>query len=489
MKARDTLKGELEKAITELHGHCRLEIMKGDEVVDSLEFDNTVTPWVYNAINKGNFFNQIPTSSMLPLLQWFNGVVLLDKNGDATKMSIPHDANIIACANGGSGSDSTDLRRGNFNNESSSVILDTDNRIIGYKFVWYWSDTRGNTGEDQYIKAVCLTRPNLALSRYGDTTPPDTLLGEHILTFTATETLTACQIIDYGGETAYRVDVSSGNIVVKKYQIDTKQFHLFGIYNSSNQFDVTKLIAEETLTPTVPIVAPTDKAKMSVSYIGGYLHFLTWSGQGLIDHAIDASDPDSTNWTITSTSHTFTNLGVGINIADAAQSYIGKDTILYSYDSDNSIYYLTLVGSDNKFYTCDLSNDANVSQLTGASLTNNNGVFVSLSNGDWIKYWWALEGSALAVNYYHNGKVYIGREPYMSTQGWRSGYTAVNNTGYGTLIFTMHKNGRYNTDYMIGLDLPCGSVSTVWNINDDDHYKQAGMTMRVIYEVREQISN
>lgn len=487
MKTRDTLKAELVKAMTELHGHCRLEILKGDEVFDSLEFDNTVTPWVDNAINKGNFYNQIPTSAMLPLLKWFNGVVLLDKNGDATKMSIPHDANIIACANNASGSDSTDLRRGNYNNESSSVILDTDNRIIGYKFVWYWSDTRGNTGEGQHIKAVCLTRPNLALSRYGDTVPPDTLLNDYIATITTTSALSGCQIINYGGEEAYRVDISSGNIVVKKYQLDTKQFHLFGIYNSSNQFDVTKLIAEETLTPTVPIVSPTDLTLKSVSFIGGSLHVLTWSGQNLIDHTIDASDPDSTNWTISSTSHSF-NLGAGINIKGSAQSRVSKDTILYSYDSVNDNYYLTLVGTDNKFYTCDLSNDANITQLPGASLAHSNGVFVSLSNGSWIKYSYNQDNvSYLSVNYYHNGTVYMARDSYVSPGGWGNRYIAVNNTGYGTLIFSMYMVGRYNDENYIGVGFPCGSVSTVWNINDDDHYKQAGMTMRVIYEVREQI--
>lgn len=488
MKTTDTFKVELEKALTEFHGHCRLEILEGDEVVDSLEFDNTVTPWVYNAINKGNFYNQFPTSAMLPLLKWFNGVVLLDKNGDATKMSIPHDANIIACANSGSGSDSTDLRRGNFNNESSSVILDTDNRIIGYKFVWYWSDTRGNTGEDQYIKAVCLTRSNLALSRYGDTMPPDTTLSEHINNFTCTETLAGCQIIDYGGETAYRLSITSGNIVVKKYQIDTTQFHLYGVYNNSSAFDVTKLIAEETLTPTVPIAAPTSMTLTSVSYIGGLLHVLTWSGQVLIDHAIDASDEDSTNWTIASTSHTYTNLGAGISIKESVQNRLAKDAILYCYNSADDEYYLTLVGSDNKFYTCSLSNDADVSGLTGASLANSNGVFVSLSNGDWIKYSFGEDNvSYISVNYYHNGKVYLAREPYNAPAGWGCKYLAVHNTGYGTLLYSLFANGRYAGEHYIGIDMPCGSVSTVWNINDDDHYKQAGMTMRVIYEVREQL--
>lgn len=489
MRIQDVLKVELEKALVELHGHCRLEICEGDKVVDSLEFDNNVTPLIYNSINRGNFYNQIPTSAMLPLIKWLLGVVLIDKNGDPATMSIPSDANIIACANNASGSDSTDLRRGNFNQESSSVILGADNRVIGYKFVWYWSDTRGNTGEDQYIKAVCLTRPGLALSRYGDELPPDTNLSEVLNTFTVSEALASCQIIDYGGETAYNVSISSGNVVVKKYQLDTKQFHIFGLYNSSNVFDVTKLIAEETLTPTIAIARPTDYTKMSISFIGGKLHLITWNGQTVLDHEIDVSDDDSTEWTITTTSHTFV-LGTGVNVKDAAHyhTHVSKDIVLYSYDSDNDKFYLILVGSDNKFYSCDLSNDANITQLTGATLANSNGVFISLSNGDWIKYSWGQDNvTFLSVNYFHNGKVYLGREAYNAPAGWGCKYRAVNNTGYGTVLYSMPHNGRYGNDHYMALGIPCGSISTVWNINDDDHYKLAGMTMRVIYEVREQI--
>lgn len=474
---------QLRRKIPQYAGECTLEFLEGDKVVDSITFHNDPTDWIETAINEGDFLNLIPTNKMFPYLKWLLGVVLLDKNGDPTHFEIPGDANIIACANNVSGSDSTDLRRGNYNAEASSVIEDESGRIIGFESVWYWPDTRGNCGIDQKIKAVCLTRPNLAIARYGDSIPPDTVLNEILATTEVSVTLSDCQIIDYYGETAYKIAVASGKISVYKYQLDTWQYHIQGIYNSSSAYDVTKLLGTAELTPSIAIA--TNVAKTSVSYIGGKLHVLAWNGQTLVDHEIDTSDDDPDNWTISSTSHSF-NLGTGVSIKDSDNNYIAKDTILYGYDDDNDEYYLVMVGSDNKFYRCNLSNDADIVQLPGASLANSNGPMVSFGNGDWIKFSYGQDNvEYISVNYYHNGTVYLARDTYNSPAGWGTKYIAVNNTGRGTLIFSLTRNGRYNANHYITLAAPVANVATVWNISDDTRIKTNSKTMRVKYRVTE----
>lgn len=490
MIIKDKVDPRLEKVLKELHGRCRLELLEGDTVVDSIEFDNTVTPFVSEAINKGNFMNQMPTSVMFQLKKWFYGVQLLSKNGDATKLSIPNDADVIAVADNASGSESTDLRRGNFNQESSSVLIDENNKVVGYKFVWYWSDTRGNCGEDQKIKAVCLTRGPLAIARYGDTMPDGSeYLTSIFNTITIAPTLAQCQIIDYDGETAYRIDIVNGNIKVEKFQLDTFEFSVEGVFNSSNQFDVTAKIAEETLIPTVAIASPTNKQRASVSFKRGKLHVFTWANQALIDHEIDTSDADPSEWTINSTGHTF-SLGTGVNIKDVGSAnrvtdLMGKDAVLLTFENNTS--YLTLVGTDNKFYKCNLTNDADIINLNGTLAdTSYNGFFVELDNGDWIKYPYGHDNvTYLSVNYYHAGVVYVGKEYYNAPSGWGYRALAINNTGHGVVLYSMPNNGRNGDVYYMALGFPAGSISTVWNIDDDTHIKSAGMTMRVIYEITE----
>ena len=476
-----------DKKIRKLHNEVAVEWLDDEgNVVDRIAHSNDVTPWIENVINKGNFCNQIPTAKLFPLLPWMQGICILDKVADATKMMIPSDANVIAVANNTSGSDSTDLRRGNFNPDASGEILDDDGRVIGYQNVWYWSDTRGNTGAEQAIKAVCLTRRAIAVSRYGDTMPDDTFLNEILNTFGTTQTLAICQIIDYYGETAYHVDLSGSNIVVSKYQLDTWEHSIFGTYNSNNQFDVTKLLGTATLTPTVAISSP-NVARMSVSYADGKLHVLTWNGQALIDHEIDASDADPEEWTISSTAHTFV-LGSGINIKSTDINLVAKDSILYSYDSVNDKYYVTLVGSNNKFYKCDLSNDANITEYNGATLANSNGVFVELGNGDWIKFSYGQDNvSFISVNYYHNGTVYLARDNYNSPAGWGTKYNAVNDTGYGVLLFSLARNGRYGDSHYVAIVAPVGSISTVFNDTTvPPREKHVGLTMRVVYRIVEE---
>lgn len=466
-------------SLVKLHGKCTLEFIDEGEVVDSLSFDNTMTAFVDAVINKGNFFNTIPSNKLFPLLKFFQGVQLLSKNGDAAQMTIPGDARVVACANNASGSDSTDLRRGNYNIDASSVLLDDEGRINGYKFVWYWPDTRGNNLDDEAIKAVCLTRAALAIARYESSLPPDGNITEVLNTFEATETLSSCQLIDYENECAYWLTVASQAVTIKKYQLDTKRFHIMGVFDSDGAYDVTKLLAQKTISATV-----ADLHKASVSLVSGHVHLVTWNGTSLVDTDIDASDADPDNWTEISTNHSY-SLGSGVSIASADTSnYLYKDIALY--DSG----YIWFVTSDNKIIKANLSNDADLTQYDMAVTTySNNGPFVALPNGDWIKYGYGEDNvSNIHINFFHNGVVYAALDNYISPAGYGYKYRAINYTGNGTMIVSMPNSGRYNNTYYMAVLIPPDHVSTVWNINDNDHRKTLGLTMRVVYEITEEES-
>lgn len=476
MKAKDSFTVEKVKELKKLHGHCRLELLDDNgKVIRSVEHDNTVTPWIANAINKGNFFDTIPNNKEFPLTNWFSGVMLLSKQGDATQSMIPSDARVIACANNASGSDSTDLRRGNYNPDSSSVLLDDDGRVNGYKFVWYWSDTRGNCIADEYIKAVCLTRPDLAIGRYStDGLPPDAPIGEHFNTLIVTETLANCQLIDYENETAYAVSVSGTTLTVKSYQLDTKQYHIKGVYNNSGVMDITRELSSEDYT----LLASASNSTTSVSLVGNIIHVLTWSGTTVTDYAIDTTD-----WSESHTSYTF-DLGTGVSIWGTGSNTIKKDVILYDG------IYLWITGTNKNIYKCDTTTPANVDDFTSPIQLNTNGCFAKFSNGDWLKYDFDVEGATCPALYYHDGVLYatnagIGSVSY----GWRA--SAINVTPYGTVLYSLPKSGRYKTEYYMQIGVPQGHVATVWNDTDgggtaDQWQKTAGLTMRVIYEITEE---
>ena len=476
MKAKDSFIVEKVKELKKLHGRCRLELLdETGKVIKSVEHDNTVTPWIANAINKGNFFDSIPSNKEFPLTNWFSGIMLLSKQGDATKMTIPNDARVIACANNASGSDSTDLRRGNYNQDSSSVLLDDDGRVNGFKYVWYWSDTRGNCIADEYIKAVCLTRPTLALGRYDDaSTPPDAGLNEHLGQISVTETLASCQIIDYENEVAYLFTLTGTTLNVKAYQIDTKQFHICGVYNSDGVMDITKKLADNDFT----VSSSFGNSYSSVSLVNGTLHYLGFSGTTVTDYAIDTSA-----WTETHTSYTF-DLGDGVSIlGGSGGNTLKKDLILYSGTD------LYLLGSDKNIYKCDTTTPANVTQYTAPVQLSSNGVFAKLDNGDFIKFNYDTEGTTATALYFKNGTLYACLDNHgVVSYGWR--VSAVNNTGYGTYIYSLPKSGRYNTENYMQIVAGYGSIATVWNDTDeggtaDSWRKEVGLTMRVIYEITE----
>ena len=475
MRFKDKTKLVRDKAI-KLHGKCTLQLLDKDgNIVREQSHENTVTPWVNNAVNKGNFFNSIPTNKLFPLSQWFSGVMLLSKQGDATKMTIPNDARVIACANNASGSDSTDLRRGNYNQDSSSALLDDDGRVNGFKYVWYWSDTRGNCIADEYIKAVCLTRPDNAIGRYDtDGLPPDAPIGEHFNTLTVTETLSNCQIIDYENETAYAVSASGTTLTVKSYQLDTKQYHISGVFNNSGVMDITRELTSEDYT----LSASASNSTTSVSLVGNIIHVLTWSGTTVTDYAIDTTD-----WSESHTSYTF-DLGLNVSILGGSGNTLKKDLILYDGTD------LWLMGSDWNVYKCDTTTPANVEQFTSPIQLNSNGCFAKFPNGDIIKLGYGYEGTNAPALYYHDGVLYATNMAFGEVSwGWR--VSAINVTPYGTVLYSLPKSGRYATEFYMQIGVAYGYVATVWNDTDgggtaDQWQKTAGLTMRVIYEITEE---
>lgn len=474
----------LDRKLPEFENICTLQFLKGDKIVDEITHKNTVTGFAAGLINQGNFYNSIPTNKMFPIAPNFDsGVMLIDKNGDATKLMIPGDANVIACANNVSGSDSTDLRRGNYNPDSSGPIIGENGRVIGYKNVWYWPDTRGNCAVDQKIKAVVLTRPTLAIARYSDSMPPDTTLSELLSRIEVASTLATCQIIDYANNCAFNIDVSNGKIVVKKYQLDTNQYHVVGVYNSSGVYDITRQIGNTQEIIPQTTISNFNYRRASVSYKNGIIHLLVWAENSttIVDHAIDPSD-----WSETSTSYTYSlDTGIYINFINQNR-IIAKDLILYSDG------YLWLTGTDMNIYKCSLTNIADVVKYDAVYKDDNYnlslGVFAELPNGDWIKYSFGQDNvERISVNYYHDGVVYGAHDVYDSLYGWGERFTAINFTDYGTMIASSPYSGRNGGNHYLSIYAPANHISTVWNIDDDDHEKNAGLTMRCVYEIRERV--
>ena len=482
MNIKDNIKPvELNREI-KLHGHCVLEAYKDGKLAWREEHDNTVTPYAENLINKGNFLNSIPTNKILPLFKMFSGVQLLSKTGDATKQTIPADADVIACAGDSSYNVSNDdLRRGTFNVDSSEPILGAGGRITGYKFVWNWVDTRGNSPDASTpFKAVCLTRPALAVARYDENNRYYQLIEEALKTaFSTTARLAKCQLIDYENGRAFWVRYSSSKILVDEYQLNTKQFGILGIYNSSGVYDVTAQVGDtHEITPDT---APNDYhiTRASVSFVGGKIHFITWKNSTIIDNVIDPAD----DYSVTSTTYTY-DLGTGVTIRalDTGEYNIPKDGVLLTSDGA----YFWLVGSNSKFYKCNLSNVADVSNPYNMAGTTSNGVFAELPNGDWVKYSFSSEDtSGIPVNFYHNDIVYAASVPYDMPAGWGYRVHAINVNAYGTALLSLPYSGRYINDPYMSVHTFTHYVSTVWNIAEDDRIKTAGMDMRCIYTLTE----
>lgn len=448
-----------------LKGHVCLDLARKGVVVERQEVDNNITPWMANAINKGNLnFNMSP-EKIVPLKQWFNGCLLTDKDNDPTLSMIAQDSTVIAQASTNAYT-GTNLRRGSFNtNESGNVPG-------GYRFVWDWATSQGIGS----IKSVCLTRSAFgATDITSDFSAPDADCIEYLSprTVRGSSMPGYITVLDYERERAYSVvyDSTSGaeKITIKEYFINTYRYHLTGKFGDAislvNTHEISQAIANWHANYT------------SVSYTGDYLYiFRVYDNAGTMDeYKISTAD-----WTCVKTVHTFN--GVHFRSHNGGGVYLQKDIILvidgyaWAYSYNNT-----------KIYKLNLANDADVVEYPNplAAVSDHisyNGPGVLLPNGDWYKFSTAFADSYPAV-YHHNDTFFRVRGNVISGNDWGEGTPSIHANEYGTCITTASSDDATNgQNWLISALYPY--VSTVANLQRAVN-KSYDLTMKLTYTVAE----
>lgn len=418
---------------------------------------NNITPWVQNAIGAGNFHSMMQQGKIMPLLQWFNGCQLFDKeheNALSTSM-MDYDANIVACS--GSGTNAGDLanntKLGVFQAEPSGMTADGK----GYQFVWEWGTAYGN-GD---IKSVCLTRDILAIADILEAT--DTGKACTLPYFVDAGQLTGASydasmldLIDYETGRGYIFAfVSSGSISITEYDLSTKYIKVNG-----GAGQTIKQIGDAHVFTGLTDLANN---RFSVNYTGTSFRVFWFVGSTINEVEIPLS-----TWTAGSiTAHTYTGASFSDGIYSSKDRFPLKSNHLFLMSSNRQ-----------KIYDCDLSN-TDIEEIdnpiyTVLNLTPVMGGSILLPNGD--IYWHGnSDGGDLSL---HNGKW---RAVKPVTYGYYP-FHSLNGNSYGTVI-RCHPLS-YAPDRRIGLNLMHGYVSTVNNLGQT-YTKNSSMSMRLIYTVTE----
>ena len=431
---------------------------------------NSITPWVRNAIGAGNFHSMMEQGKIMPLLQWFNGCQLFDKeheNALSTSM-MDYDANVVACAGSGTnaGNLANNTKLGVFQSEPSGMTADGK----GYQFVWEWGTAYGN-GD---IKSVCLTRDELAIADLVEasetsrsvTLPPYVRLGSNNQGFVGLSQFT---IIDYKKGRGYKVNYTSSTLSIEEWLVGTHYLMVNGQAGYPvKQIDSTHEFADSSLTNF-------DTRGCSVNYTGDAIRLIWFSGA-----TIYYVDINTTSWTMgTVQSSTYTGAsfaGTGGIMYKDSFPMKGNDIYLQSADY-SKIYKCTLgttqiVPADNPSYT-----RFGIRQTLGSS--------VLLPNGD--VYWQARYAGTHGL-LLHNDIWYVVRD---------TGYSD-NNT-----CLSMNASAKtvHDTTEDIDVDIPLGTavacrnygldlytffgfISTVNNLGQT-YTKNSSMSMRLIYTVSE----
>ena len=449
-----------------LHGHARLDLMRDGKVVHREEKSNTITPWMANAINKGNFNFMMTPEKIVPLKQWFNGCLLTDKDNDPTISMIAHDSTVIAQASNNAYT-GTNLRRGSFNTNESGDVTG------GYRFVWDWSTSQGN-GD---IKSVCLTRPVIGAGDVrSDFSAPDADIIEYLSSrvIRGSSIPGYITILDYERERAFsvRYDGTSGaeKIIIKEYYINTYRYHLTGAFGDAINLVNTHEISQ--------VITGYNSNMVSVSYTGDYFYVfkVTYQGSTLDEYKISASD-----WSCVKTSHTYTGLSFA-NFSGLSGGYMLKDVIPIINGYAYAVSYL-----NQKIYKLNLANDADVVEYNHplAGVTNSgyyNGSSVILPNGDFYKFC-EYFGSSDAAIYYHNGQFFRCRGNLISGSDFGEGYPHAQGNNYGTMITTDSSDDYTNgQNWLISALYPY--VSTVANLQSKVT-KSYDLTMKLTYTIAE----
>lgn len=442
-----------------IEGQTRLELLRDGKVVKRIEKHNTITGWVGDALSSGNFFNQVQASKIYPLSQWFSGCLLTSGENNAELSMLAGNVDIIAQA-GNDAYSGAYTKRGTFNTTESGSGVNNGKCFI--RNVWDWATSQGNGT----ISSICLTRGELGKvemntnSVLADNAPVFESIGG---SFTISETLRRCQIIDYDNEKAYKVTYSSGTITITEYAlINTKRIHLFG-----GLLDVLGTGTEHTISQELTGFSYRayslhyDATNGTISLFG-----VTNGGANLYEYEIDISD-----WTCTATTHTYNGANFTEGISYENYLKLDKFPVIGNYiycfsDNASKISKCNLSSTDiqqsnNPLYTIYGSYAIDENWVSGVSLV--------YPNGDWLK----LDGRNTNYTlYYHNGVYYAVKGITGSLQR----YSLVLTTG-GTVLSVVDDT---NASQLLA---PFPYVSTVNNISAVT--KEASMTMKLTYTITE----
>lgn len=458
------------------------------EVVNRIKKHNAITPYVQNAITKGNFNMSIPNSSIMPLYQWFDGCVLTSGTNDASLGMIAHNSDVVACAGNSSDSGSTDIRRGALNTTETADITG------GRRFVWDWGTDRGNG----IIASVGLTRSALAIAELSQTVAPANPINPILATITTggLNSIANLTIIDYEKSVGYLVSYNNG-IVVTEYPLSTKAIKLFGSpYVKQTGYDGNIISTAHTI-PNSTISNPSPNiGNSSISYTGSHIHWITWSGATLKDYVIN-----TTTWEFDSsygTGGVITRTFTGVTFSNIR--YNG--TYNWNYKKDVSpiigdyVWCVGTVGGVLKMLKCNLLGSAATEIFEYDNLYNTilgqtdgqycNGISAVLPNGDFIKTTSTHSGetgfgSAL---YYHNDKFYLAKFNDDTSDGGYNSYQGcgINTNPYGTMLRTGYRGDNRNA--FVLFSFIHGYISTCNNL-DEAVTKSADLTMKLTYEITE----
>jgi hypothetical protein len=450
-------------------GYTCLELMRKGKVVHRVEHKNTITPWVKNAMNKGNFNFMMTPEKILPLKQWYGGCLLTDKDNDPTISMIAHDSNVIAQASKNAYT-GTNLRRGSFNSNESRDVTG------GYRFVWDWTTSQGNGT----IKSVCLTREALgATDITEDFSTPDASCMEYISSrYTRSASFYGPFILDYDREKLFtvRYDGTTGaeKIIINEYLINTYRYHLTGKLG-----DMISLIASHEISQAI---ASFNENTTSVSYTGDYFYIfrVTNGGSTMDEYKIAVAD-----WTCVKTSHSYN--GVSLFRHAGQGNYLLKDIIpvvngyAYAYGYENQ-----------KIYKLNLANDADVVAYDNPIANVNtqlewNGPGVLLPNGDFYKFSTVYGDGVNNATYFHDGKFYRVLGNSVNGSDWGEGRPNLHSSSYGTVISTSTSDDTSPNGQGWEILAFYPYVSTVNNL-ETAVTKASDLTMKLTYEVKRAVA-
>lgn len=477
-----------------LHGYARLDICdaKTGHILKRVEKHNTITPFVADAITKGDFNGIMDRNKILPIAQnWFGGCILTDipnpnsDQGGGFFGMIAGDANVVAMAGNDSYS-GTNHKRGSAD-FTTGATGEIEN---GYRLVWRWSENQGNG----HIESVCLTRPNLGKVHYleagnfdyeDDQTLPKTYMNDQLSNGTAqiTDDINGLTVIDYDNEIGYKVwyegDSTDGDIKIEEYALNTWRQHITGASCAArHKIGSTHIIHVSGGVKNYG----TDSA--TVCYTGNKLHLITFaysSGSETVnDYVIDPSDYTALDVVYSRQYSGVEFLDIGVR---ATTPSIVKDGLWVEIESNTPyLYALAEVSSKTMIVRCNLTSSADVSEVVECPISMSyQPIWIGLPNNDRIAASRVLNNTS--AFYWHNNKWYKTNVLSHSVQGCLLQGIHGGDT-FGTNLLKMHNIYAQDQYKNVSLDAFFGWVSTVANLSTSVD-KNITQTMNLIYEITE----